>query len=116
MIAVAILSALSMIAAGEIGSLNAVRGSDDYVVCGERRTGPQGPELVNADGVVTVPAVYEVEIEKQLRLPAKDGATYCVIFRRELGVVRPQGISQLSCSGLPQAWPPKPTPNKLDPL
>lgn len=116
MIAAAILSALPLIALGEVGSLTAVRGSDDYVVCGERRTGPRGPELVNADGVVTVPTAYEVEIEKQLRMPAKDGATYCVTFRRELGVVRPRGISQLSCSGLPQVSPPKPTPNKWDRL
>jgi hypothetical protein len=114
MITLAILSALPMIAMGEIGTLVASRGADDYVVCGERRTAPQGPELVNRDDEVVVPVLYELEVERQMRQPAKDGATYCVTFRREMGLVRPMGISQLSCSGLPRTWSPKPASGVAD--
>ncbi len=104
MISLAILSVLPVLAMGETGTLTAGRPAESYVVCGERRTGADGPELVNADGEVVVPTAYEREVERQMRKPAKDGAWYCVSFRRSLGIVHAEGISQLSCSGMPATW------------
>lgn len=75
MIIVALL--LAMPASIETGSLR-IQSLDARQVCGTRRTGPSGPELVNDRGVVLVDAAIMTDAERMSPSHVMDGARYCV--------------------------------------
>lgn len=89
-----IASLLLAMPAFEAGSLKILR-PESYQVCGTRRTGPHGPELVDGSGRVVVPVSEERQAEMLAPVPMRDGEAYCVSFERTMGIPKAVSISSV---------------------